>query len=231
MKSADSRPAEFSLDCGKVAALCGSNSSLRQTLDARGWASVSAIPQRAFMDLVRELGVVGETTRLTPRDSSQAGRASLSGRHGLAEFPFHTDGASRHHPPAYVALWSARPWKTATLLLDGSADTLNIPVFSRSWVVSVGGSQGRFYAIPRLRIRGQVSWRLNTDCMSPAVGVFDGADLHRRFQAAEPVRLAWSADSAVIIDNRRILHSREAISAGEADRELLRVEVLDDMVR
>lgn len=203
----------------------------RDLLDSLGWVAVPGISWQGALDIAGCLGDVGNVTRLTPKQPSAPVAASLSGRHGLAAFPFHTDGASRVLPPAYIVLWSAQSWKTATLLLDGNTDALDVPAFSRSWLVSARGRRSLFYAIPRLRVRGRVSWRLNTDCMFPAPGVLDGDDLHRPFQVAQPVRVQWSAGSAVIIDNRRMLHAREAVATGESHRELLRVEVCDDMVR
>jgi hypothetical protein len=194
-----------------------------------GWVLLRGIGCAELRGLLRMLGRQGTTQLLKPH-SGGGTRRSLSGNHGLGAFPFHTDGAAQSRPPRYVAMWSPRPSDTATLLVDGTSRRLAQPVFENSWLVTPGAASASFYAVPRLRRRNRVEWRLNPDCMRPATARFSGLDIDALFASIEQIRITWAASDALVLNNYRMLHSREPVSQGDLTRELLRIQVHDDMV-
>jgi hypothetical protein len=97
------------------------------------------------------------------------------------------------------------------------------PDFACSWMVSNG--RRHFYAVPRRRVGGRVRWRLNPDIMSPAGGDIEVARAMERFSRTKRVRIAWEPGMAIIWDNQRMLHAREAVDPRDGERLLLRVLV------
>jgi TfdA family taurine catabolism dioxygenase TauD len=161
--------------------------------------------------------------RLVARAEAEAPVPSLSANHGLGQFPPHTDGAENVEPPRYVALWSPAKHKVATLLYDGKDPLLDRPLFSRAWLAGFG--RRRFYVVPRQTDGDTVRWRLNPDCMRPT-----SSDDHLReglacFETLSRTRVEWQPKQALIFDNARVLHGREALSRENSERELMRVSI------
>lgn len=177
--------------------------------------------------LLRRLGQPSAARLLRPHCG--VGR-SLSGHHGLGAYPFHTDGATQQRPPAYVAIWSPRSSPTATVLVDGMSPQLALPPFERAWLVTPGPASRSFYAVPRLRRCERVEWRWNPDCMRPTMSRLSAVDFDSVFASIEQIRIAWRACDALVINNHRMLHSREAVVPNDSTRALLRIQVHDDMV-
>ena len=193
-----------------------------------GWVRMSGLLPDDLRLLLSRFGRVEAPGVLTATDTARS--RTLSGAHGRGTFPFHTDGAAEHRPPSYVALWSPEHYETATLLIDGEDHALALPVLERCWVVTPGGRRCPFYAIPRVVRDSRVNWRFNQDCMSPAgqVDALPGASA--LFSSVPSIRIEWNKADAIIFDNRRMLHSREAISPRDESRTLLRLRVYDGLV-
>ena len=195
-----------------------------------GWVFLRSIGYTDFLAMLQTLGQLNSPQLLKPQLESSRGD-SLSGKHGLRAFPFHTDGAAQPSPPPYIRMWSAKPSTTATLLVDGASPQLAVSAFENAWLVSPGAAARPFYAIPRLRKQGRVEWRLNPDCMRPARAGSPVVDFDGIFAAIEQIRIAWRACDGLILNNMRMLHSRETVNQGDLDREILRIQVRNDMVR
>ena len=66
--------------------------------------------------------------------------------------------------------------------------------------------------------------------MSPAGQVDALPDASALFSSVPSVRIEWNKADAIIFDNRRMLHSREAISPRDESRTLLRLRGYDGLV-
>jgi hypothetical protein len=198
--------------------------SVKKEIEQNGWIALPDSGAAELIALTDKLGGGTTVKWLRARENGDvpAGR-SLSSRHGRNDFPPHTDGAGRPLPARFVALLSERSYQAATLLFDGDDAALRGPEFSRSWLVSDGSR--RFYAVPRRCIRGRVRWRLNPDIMSPAGGDRGLAIAMEPFGRMKNERIEWEPGMAIIWDNHRMLHAREAVGPEDGERSLLRVLV------
>lgn len=195
---------------------------IRQLTDD-GWTLVPNIAFTDLLELCEELGDRWCVKRLVARSETEALVPSLSANHGLGRFPPHTDGAEDVEPPRYVALWSPAKHGTATLLYDGEDPSLDCKLFSQAWLTGVG--RRRFYVIPRQTDGEYVRWRLNLDCMHPASSDGSPEKILACFDTLSPIRVEWQSKQALVFDNARVLHGREALPIDERERELMRVSV------
>jgi alpha-ketoglutarate-dependent taurine dioxygenase len=162
---------------------------------------------------------------LVAREREDARASTLSGRYGMAAFPWHTDGAHQTQPPRLSLMRSRAPTGTPTLLLDAHSLLALVPTLAdqlrrQTWLVD-GGARP-FYASIVDRA-GRV--RFNRHVMTPTSAMAGEAEL--AFQAliedAEPVEHAWEADELLLLDNTRIVHARPPIGENDANRELERL--------
>lgn len=160
--------------------------------------------------------------RLTPVAPENAPAQSLSADHGLASFPFHTDGAHHRRPPHWVLMRCVDPGpeNRPTLL----ADTSELSLQARQWrdlerAVWWVHSGGRAFltSVVREQDRRRVV-RYDRGCMRPAVGACAGiADFFESaIEKALQHRLNWRQGDLVIFDNWRMLHARAAADGHDA---------------
>ena len=196
--------------------------AIRQ-LTKDGWTLIPSIAFADLLEFCEDLGGRQRVKRLIARSEAEAPAPSLSANHGLGRFPPHTDGAEDVEPPRYVALWSSATHEAATLLYDGEDPLLDRPLFSRAWLAGVG--RRRFYVVPRQTDGDGVRWRLNPDCMRPASSDDCSDESLVLFDRLPKTRVEWRSKQALVFDNTRVLHGREALSAEDGERELMRVSV------
>lgn len=161
--------------------------------------------------------VVRDERRLRPTASASQ-QASLSGRHGFAEFPWHTDSASSSNPPRFLLMRSVGVSEIPTLAADSHAIIANATGLrerlSRSVWCWHGGARP-FYASV---LSDRVPLRFNPDVMRPASRDADAAltALVQELDDVEIIKLDWGTpDVAVMIDNHRMLHARPAVPQSE----------------
>jgi hypothetical protein len=172
------------------------------------------------------LGVSGSDQRvLVARERQDARPGTLSGRYGLAVFPWHTDGAHHVLPPRLSVMRSRTPTSTPTLLLDAQGllagePALGIQLGRQAWLVR-GGARPFYSSI--VDLSGRV--RLNRHVMTATSAAAVAAEL--AFQAliedAEPIAHAWKANELLLLDNARFLHARPAVGENDSDRQLERL--------
>jgi hypothetical protein len=193
-------------------------------IHGEGFALVEWDPGEPLDDLAKGLGLVPREHRvLAPRETG--GRPSLSARHGLGSFPWHTDGAQRVRTPHWLLMRSLGEPKTPTLLLDGAAlasqGGITAELAAASWLV-----QGvpPFYA-PVISPNGE-ALRWNPDLMSPRGSRGPVADARWRvlLAGAQENRHEWQRGEVLILDNWRWLHARPPIAADDRERQLERIQ-------
>ncbi|ACS55872.1 hypothetical protein Rleg_1584 [Rhizobium leguminosarum bv. trifolii WSM1325] len=167
---------------------------------------------------------------LKPRRPGEAPSASLSGKYGFEQFPFHVDGAHWSTPARFLVLACLRTdeHRTPTLLVDRMAIALTSDeeALLRSAVYLVRNGRNSFYA--SIVSIGQPFVRLDPGCMEPlspegeaALRLFSGERLSPHVQ-----RITWNAGDVTIVDNWRMLHARAPVQSTNSDRVLLRCLVM-----
>lgn len=199
-------------------------SVLAHALSEAGYACVDGLVVQQARALLGGLGRRVDERWLEATATSDATPNTLSARYGRQAFPLHTDGAHLHVPPAFVGLWAETPSESATLLVDGWDIRTDLPALSDVWTVTPGGKAPKFYCIPRRVVRGRIDLRLNLDCMTHAISSAIPEAIRIGLAELPRIAVAWQAGRLLVLDNRRMLHGRQAIADGTV-RRLLRLEV------
>jgi alpha-ketoglutarate-dependent taurine dioxygenase len=135
----------------------------------------------------------------------------------------HTDGAHLADPPDFVVLFAEEPNETPTRLFRPTMmSRQHMPPSEelRHGMFVVRNGRDSFFASAYDLRR----YRFDRGCMTPCDARAHVVD--EFFATAEERALAhdWTAPHQIlIIDNRRTLHAREAVAAGDDDRTLVRV--------
>ena len=177
-------------------------------------------------EVTETLGVSGTDQRvLVARERNDARPGTLSGRYGLAAFPWHTDGAHQVLPARLSVMRSRAPTSTPTLLLDAQGllagePALGVQLKRQAWLV-YGGARPFYSSI--IDLSGKV--RFNRHVMTATSAAATSAE--RAFQDliddAEPIAHAWKANELLLLDNARFLHARPAVRENDSDRQLERL--------
>lgn len=212
-------------------------SNMQAAVDRRGWVVVQARSTDALLSLA---GLFGEITssridgpqvdELRPKLASNASLRSLSGKHGLGAFPYHTDAAHHEVPPRYVLLRLASPWPSARRTFVASLPR-RLRARDREilehdvWLVD--GGRGRFLTSVLTKPDGSREMlRFDEGCMRPADRAFgDARAVLLGVLESRSVGIAWVPSQTVVIDNWRTLHAREGALVDDEDRVLERVLV------
>lgn len=209
-------------------------SDLVESARRSGWA-VGSMRLGSVLVQAEALGWVEVPTRegepavsvLRPTTADEAHPRSLSATHGLGEQPLHTDGAHLPVPPHIVVLHAAKPNGTPTRVwsLHSPATNPDYPVLPlltglRAGLFMVSSGKERFLAAAR----DAEGWRYDPGCMSPCDQRAREAVLYFESLGPSAHSHQWTEpDQVLVIDNRRALHARGAVSAADVDRTLFRV--------
>jgi len=191
-----------------------------------GWGSLSGsirnIGQRAdvlgLAVMSRPAGPAIEFLR--PTLTANAGRRSLSARHGLGAFPLHSDCAHWRRPPDFVLIQCASGTSTTpTLILPLVKLPAGLESAFRQGMFLVGYGRRAFYA-PAMSDGGL---RFDEGCMRPLDGQALRVTEYLRATSRDAVEFHWTnEDTVLVMDNRRALHGRAPVhDAG--DRRLARL--------
>lgn len=202
----------------------------------QGWISVDA-NETSLFEFAETLGKPISSRKnsglidiLTPLNSEDARRGSLSSKVGKNSMPFHTDCAYYKIPPRYVILQAEIINNDcATLLIDFakiylSYDELNL---LKEGIWFCLGQNNRFLT----SVLNSKYIRWDENCMHPQENLArQGKEfLVNKLKNKKPYRYVWeSTEKILVIDNWRVLHSRE--SANYEKRRLKRVLVEDNNV-
>jgi len=199
------------------------------------WRDLTFTSQDALLDALSEFSrrIAGQVDlspqQLLPKPKSRARSNSLSSKYGLGEFPPHTDGAHLRPSPRFVVLWSLHRDDTNTptylrrfvpaLLKPDLYETLKESV----WSVRIRDSL-HFYKRPLSPDGSEIAW--DPGCfVHDRTGGLQVAEVDAAFRDLPHEAVFWKSGVAVIINNRRVLHSRAALTHRGAKRELFRLYI------
>ena len=157
---------------------------------------------------------------LEAQDADVARRRSLSAEVGRGRFPWHTEGSHWPTPPRYFMLRFTSGDPAPTLLAPFSSlafSTDDIQLLRRS-MFRVASPRGKFLTTileSRGRSIGDIV-RFDRRVLHPATPEAWRA-AHRVDQVLDshdPITIDWQSGLILIVDNWRVLHSRESV-AGE----------------
>jgi len=215
-------------------------SNILKAVEEYGWA-LAEIDDGPTASMAENLTAIGEvlgdivpasrwqmTDVLRPTSLAQARPTSLSGKFGAESFPLHCDTAFWSVPCRYVLLACEEPgWAdVATLLLDAKAVSFSKTErqLASQALFFVRNGRKSFYASILSTDREFI--RLDPGCLEP-LGP-EGCEAVQLFSisrwAGQLQRVSWSRGTVLVIDNWRVLHSREAVPDNDGpERKLRRV--------
>jgi L-asparagine oxygenase len=167
--------------------------------------------------------------RVSPKQASEARAGTMSSRWGLGAFPLHTERAHWRVPPRFLILRSVgEATDRPTTLLD-SADLrldrrLREELRTMTWRVSMGGADFSTTVLWRADNARMDYIRYDRCCMAPAVTEV-GDRFSAVLEAANVVEHRWRPDTALVIDNWRMLHGRGTSDRTDYGRIIERVVV------
>ena len=168
--------------------------------------------------------------RVSPQEAAEARTNTLSARHGLGAFPFHTETAYWPNPARYLLLHCIHPGagRRPTLVLDSSQWHLS-RADSRRLSTEVFKTVGRKVFLSTLldSRTPYPAWRFDPECMLP---ITRGAAQALRFATtlindSSTLEVDWTPNSVLVIDNHRCLHARGVAQRIDKDRILARMLV------
>lgn len=215
---------------------CNINEDLYLKLSEQGWISIDAngISLLEFAPLLgKSISSRKNSTLidiLTPTTTEDARKGSLSSKVGKNAMPFHTDCAYYEVPPRYLLLQAEIINNDcATLLIDFTKINFSHDELSllKEGIWFCRGQNNRFLA----SILNSKYMRWDENCMFPQENVaHQGKELLlAKLKDQKPYRHIWgSTEKILVIDNWRVLHSREP--SQNEKRRLKRVLVEDQNV-
>ncbi|GAA4027205.1 hypothetical protein GCM10022386_08220 [Flavobacterium cheonhonense] len=162
---------------------------------------------------------------LTPNKSSDS-RITLSKIYGLNAFPFHNDGVQNKIPPKFIVLKlkSSEIEVAKTFLLDGFELALNNQnIFYHSIFNINGNGFKEITPLINKRINGKKMLRYNPVIMDSVIKK-KKVELEQIINNSSKIEINWKPKSFLIIDNWRILHSRDSITNLNKERIIERIE-------
>jgi L-asparagine oxygenase len=209
-------------------------SEAKRTLETQGYVCGLVSSTETLLSLASDLGSPVPMRRnspivdfLTPTSQLNANPNSLSSRHGLGSFPFHTDCASWLTPARYIILrLHSQVSDSSTVLVDCNK-FLESPALSRQYregLFKVVNGKNSFLA----PILNDQFIRIDQDCMEPAnrasVALFQ--EFSEWCEDSIKLEISWEQHQCVVIDNWRVVHSRKSASSEtNSNRTLNRVLV------
>lgn len=169
---------------------------------------------------------------LIPKAREDSMPGTLSSMHGVNAFPFHTETSHWRHPVDLVILKCVNPGagNRRTLMIDGyslNIDDKEVDQLTHSLMVVRNGSKS-FLASLASRECNRLLFRYDPSCMKPASHSDYSALklLEHSLVTATTTEITWKAGQCLILDNRRIFHSRASSSINDSDRRLERIYVV-----
>lgn len=215
---------------------------VRTTVNSDGFAVVrlpdlATDPRAELQTLGRliELPGVFAVQILSPRNPDSATSNTYSGHFGMGGFPLHTDLAHWYRPPRYLVLGCIFGAKSVGTLVYDSTDI--VEEIGRALLSRALVRPRRPLRVTRPLLRllerdagGSARFRFDSLFLQPAnaAGLTALEVIGEHLRACEPERIVLGrTGDAVVIDNWRMLHGREAIPYDGQNRKIARMYLGD----
>jgi L-asparagine oxygenase len=210
---------------------------IENDLERNGFSFLANISEEDLETIAESLGQVtvdpsnpDRIREIRPTLKSWSDKPTLSSKYGIGAFPFHTDCAHWSEPAEYLLLYCVNPGSgnRPTFLVDTMkwiwTETQRNNLVNEVW--KRGLKNPRLCTLAEKSVRGP-SIRFDRECMVPvtkrAIELLDVIDEKITNSAQE--RIIWNPGNLLILNNRRILHSRGASEKPDANRVLKRILV------
>jgi hypothetical protein len=157
-------------------------------------------------------------------------KGTFSGKHGLNNFPLHTDTAFYKKPARYILMHSVNPSNCdTTLLLKNSfwdLMTKSDKIKAERAIYLVKTNQEKFYTSFIFRNNNEEGFKYDPSCMSPVNKYAKEFDqIFNEILLKIPLtNIKWSGNKTIVIDNWNILHGRKS-AQNDIKRELKRIYI------
>lgn len=207
-------------------------------MDANGFAFINVEelttrPEDLLMSLGQPVEIEGvpRLQVLTPKESNNVSPNTYSGNYGMREFPLHTDLAHWYLPPRYLALGCIQGTESVGSLVYDSCkliDVIGEQLLARAIVYPRRPIRN---SLPLLRllnrnIDNSLRFRFDSLFLKPA-NEFSLKALRavkEHLLSCKPLRLMLNKPGdTILIDNWRMLHGRETVTASCQDRKVVRM--------
>lgn len=166
-----------------------------------------------------------------PSTGEHSVKGTFSNRHGLSEFPLHTDTAFWSIPARYVVMGMIKKSDCLTSLVEWeeifSGLTLKSKQYASTATYMIDNIEGKKYCSLLFNHKGTKGFRFDPSCMKPVnnAAKYFHSEFCEALHSAEKKMISWSGRKAVIIDNWKYLHGRNSVLRTDKERELFRVYV------
>lgn len=157
-------------------------------------------------------------------------KGTFSNRHGLNDFPLHTDKAFYKKPARYVLMHSNKPSICDTTLLPKTVFwdlmTNSDKRKAERAIYLVKTNREKFYTSFIFKENNEEGFKYDPSCMSPFNKNAKDFDqiFNKILSEVLPININWTENKTVIIDNWNILHGRKSAQK-DIKRELKRIYI------
>jgi len=221
----------------KLAPIYMMTAEIENDLLLKGWITINDISSKvALFNYAELVGIViphpnGEMINtLKANDGLYSCKGSFSNRFGYSSFPLHTDTAFWSIPARYMMLCSIHANEHDTLIYSSlaflsslSEEELNL---AKSAVFVVKTYHKLHYTSMIFNEFNSIGFRYDPCCMIPVnkaakriITIYDDF-----FNQHSPERVKWCGNSAILLDNWKMLHGRSIVNQNN-QREINRIYI------
>ena len=220
--------------------MTASHNEIKAQLQSVGFYQGTGWTDHDALNLANSLGnPIGDfgdprlVRRISPQTKAAAKENTLSKKHGIGAFPFHTETAYWLIPARYLLLRCVHPGtgRRPTFIVDSCQWELSASN-RRSLTSEVFKVAGRKFFLANLATPhgDRLAWRFDRDCMVP---VTNGADQAFRtmtifLDGSQKIKINWIRGMLLLIDNHRCLHARGTARSTDKNRVLERILIGGD---
>lgn len=192
-------------------------------LAENGWTEFnSGSSDSELISIASEIGEIlkhpnGEDVfLLKPKSVNESLLGTFSNKHGLQEFPLHTDTAFYNIPARFILMHSANSNSCDTTILRKSDFWYQLTdaekKMAKRAIYLVKTNRERFYTSFIFKENNEYGLKYDPSCMLPYNKFAKDFDqiLQRVISGIEPKKIKWTEGKTVIIDNWKTLHGRKS---------------------
>lgn len=193
------------------------------SLTENGWTEFSSgSSDSELISIASEIGMIlkhpngEEVFLLKPKTENESLLGTFSNKHGLQDFPLHTDTAFYKKPARFILMHSVSSNSCDTTILRkkdfwDQLDNTEKKMAERA-IYLVKTNREKFYTSLTFKENNEFGIKYDPSCMLPFNK--SAKEFDRIFQGVisriEPKRIKWTVGKTAIIDNWKTLHGRKS---------------------